>query len=333
QKRIVHCMNFKHLALLGAAALVVFGCVLAAGCTSTEQTQAVTPLSSAAGEWYCPECTDGNGNTVTAIQTIKADGTGYWMQLADDKRGFRIERIYTSEFTAPDQNGAFDKVSSTGMTHKMVYDAAKDTITQDGKNVYTRLDPLAGIWYGASVIDNDGKTTTLFKPDGTGGLIVSNADKGTAEVLTLTWKKNADGTYAVKYSNGIERTYTVDDSGLTASLNTGSMRTKAFTDSTYLMSVTGAWYNKDNDRSAVFNADGTGFLVSKSGIAPFTWRLKEIGKFEITYTGGTWDDGTIAKGKVTEWTYDRENDVFTSTSDGSNYIHPAETVEGKITLS
>ncbi|HJJ31844.1 MAG TPA: hypothetical protein O0X97_06320, partial [Methanocorpusculum sp.] len=332
QKRIVHCMNFKHLALLGAIALVVFGCVVAAGCTSTEQTPESNPLSSVVGAWYCPEFIGSNEDAVTAVQTIKADGTGYWMQLADGTPNIQLVRAYSSEFTAPDRNGAFDKLSSTGLTHKMVYDAAKDTLVEDERNVYTRLDPLVGIWYGISSINKDNKTATQFKPDGTGVLIVSNADRGTAKVLTLTWKKNADGTYAVIYSDGKERTFTVDPSGLTASLNSGTVTTKAFTDTSYLMSVTGAWYNKDKDISAVFNADGTGFLVNKNGIAPFTWNMKEIGIFELTFSDGTGLDGSSLKGKTFEWSYDRENDVFTS-SYGTKYIHPAETVEGKIILS
>ncbi|HJJ39439.1 MAG TPA: hypothetical protein O0X42_04800 [Methanocorpusculum sp.] len=327
-------MNFKHLALLGAIALVVLGCVLAAGCTSTEQTPADNPLSSVVGVWYCTEPADSNGNPITAIQTIKADGTGCWMQLADDNPGIQLIKAKTSVFTVPDKNGVFEKKSSDGNTYKMVYDSTKDIIRdeKDEKITYTRLDPLVGIWYGAAENGKSRKTTTLFKPDGTGVLMISNQDNGTADLFTLTWKKNADGTYAVKFSDGEERTYTVDASGLNAATSSGMVRTKAFTDSTFLMSVTGAWYNEERNALAAFNADGTGFLNYVNGILPFTWRLKDIGTFEVSYTGGNWDDGSSAKGKVTEWTYDRENDVFTS-SYGIKYIRPAETVEGKITLS
>jgi len=322
-------MNMKKLVFIGAVALVVIGCVIAAGCTSTPTTQQTTSKDNAislpVGEWISTNFNSSEGKTVTAIQTINADGTGYWMELNGSNPGFQIARAYTSNFSKPDQNGAFEKASSTGKTHKMVYDAAKGTITQDGKNVYTRLDPIVGIWSGiATAKDNYGNVTTVIKPDGTGLNYISYAN-GTAMVSKLAWKKNADGTYEVDYGRGNKRVETVDSTGKTLKTEDGRTKIKQ-----NLMSVTGSWYNKDNDRFMVLNGDGTGVGLNKNGVTKFTWK-PAIGKFTLTYLEGTIDDGTSLKGKTLEWTYDRDNDVFSS-STGTKYIRPLESIKGKLTL-
>jgi len=321
----------KKLVFIGAVALVLLGCVIAAGCTSTPTTQQTTSkdnaLSLPVGEWICTKYTTDEGKTVTAIQTIKADGTGYWMDLNDSNPGFQLDRIYKSNFSKPDQNGAFEKVSSSGNTRKMVYDAAKGTITQSGKNVYTRLDPIVGIWSGNSALKNGTAVTNIFKPDGT-GITVTVFENSSVAHVKLTWKKNTDGTYAVDFNNETKQIYTVASDGKTLKTDDGRTKTKQFLDTTFLVSVTGPWYNKEKNALTVFNADGTGFIKSQS-IFPFTWKLTDIGKFTVTYTDGIGVDGTSLKGKTFEWTYDRDNNVFSS-STGTKYIRPNGEIEGKI---
>lgn len=285
-----------------------------------------------AGQWTA-KCSV-NGKTEDAILTVRNDGEGYWMVLGD-ARGIRVADVAKDTWKKTGEN-TYVTSSSSGSTYNSVYNPATDSLTmtnaQSGvKNTYTRLDPFIGIWSGtASAGLGSGKGTTIVKPDGTGIYNVAY-DNGTVLSLVFTWKKNADGTYGLAYNEGVKRTYTVDASGKALVSDSGSTKTKAFLDSSFLISITGPWYCSDNDSFANFNADGTGFLNTQENIVPFTWKLTDIGKFEVTYTGGIFDNGDSAKGSVSLWTYDRDNNVFTSPH-GEKHVRLMDSLDNRVTI-
>ena len=268
------------------------------------------------------------GKTVDAVMTLKKDGDGYWMTLGDVE-GIQLTAINKDTWKKTGEN-TYQVTGSSGRIYEEVYDPVACTLTEDGTTVYTRLDPIVGIWHGQTASGDGGEISTIIKSDGTGVGTVSY-DNGTSEVSRLTWKKNSDGTYVVAYSTGYTATYTVDSAGTRIVSSSGSIKEKAFLDSTFLMSIVGAWYNQDKDASYVFNADGTGFGFANGGMMPFTWNLKELGEFELAYTDEAGSVDSDLVGKTFVWTYDRKNNVFTSSA-GTKYIRPAESVKDKITL-
>lgn len=324
-------MNAKKLVLFGAIALVVFGCVIAAGCTSQE-TGADAPTEPIVGQWTTDYLQD--GTAVDAVLTLRADGEGYWMLLGEEL-GIRITYLTEETWKKTGEN-TYLISSGNGNSYETVYDPVKDTITtsgsRNGPTTYTRLDPIVGIWSGvSSAATGNGDATTIIRKDGTGVLAIADADTGAVEISSLSWTKNADGTYDVLSSNGIRRTYAVDAAGKTLTTEDGRTKTKEFLDSSFLVSVTGLWYNKDKERAMVFNADGTGYRNDRMGVSPFTWKMGEAGKFTVAYVDGTDEDGSSLKGKTAGWTYDRENDAIIPPS-GMKYTHPTGSIEGMIAL-
>jgi len=330
-------MNFKKLAVIGAVALVVIGCVLVAGCTSTQQsaqtttTPGSTGITPVVGQWISNFTN--NGETYTAVQTIKANGTGYWMRLADNTPGIQLRVINKSTFDKIDGNGNFTKVSSDGNTYKLVYDPVTKTITQDGRNVYSKINPIVGIWSGIDNFDSN-KTTTIINPDGT-GVYNTLSSNGVVEFYTFKWTQNNDGTYNVDFHNGDKRIYSVDSTGTVLTSSSGNIKHKELLESTYLVSICGTWYDKGTDVSVIFNADGSGtFNGPKYGLKTFNWTINpETGNFVVTYNEGKSEyDGSDVKGKTFKWTYNREKNTFTD-GNGITYLRPTESVTDKIIIS
>ncbi|HJJ31446.1 MAG TPA: hypothetical protein O0X97_04280 [Methanocorpusculum sp.] len=318
-------MNFKHLTLLGAIALVVFGCVLVAGCTSSETGSD----DKIVGAWTFPY-DDGKGIAGIGIDVINKDGTGFYVITTDD--GTRLLKHDEFTWNKNDDGTYAFAFARENLLLTASYDSASDTYTDKIHNkIHTRLDPVTGIWFAESKDDNGKpiKSTISLYPDGTGYLCVVH-DDGTAEVIQAAWKKNDDGTYTFVKANKDVRVWTLDSAQQKITSNTGRVFTKKFTDSYYYLSVLGPWYNAENNMQVLFNADGTGILNNGKVIRNFAWTIPEFGKFKIVYLDSD------SKGKESIWTYDRENDLFiTGEAIGPSQvlIRPTESVEGKITLS
>jgi len=317
-------MNVKKLAIIGAIALVVIGCVLAAGCTSNTTTQQTSSDDKIVGNWTFPY-DDGNGVTGTAIDVIKKDGTGFHVIITED--GKRLQGYYP--FTWKNNNdGTFSLTfKDSNSVTKMTYDASTDTyVDKEGFNViHKRLDPITGIWFvdGKDTNGKPEKVTHLLKPDGTGFMIILHED-GSTNVKETTWTKNADGTYAIVISDGGKLVWTLDSAKEKITSSTGNILTKKFADSFYYLSILGPWYNPENKNLVTFNADGTGILNKGNEFVNFTWTIPEFGKFKLTYLDGD------NKGKESIWTYDREKDTFTTGNLVKNVVlvRPTENVNG-----
>ncbi|HJJ38639.1 MAG TPA: hypothetical protein O0X42_00745 [Methanocorpusculum sp.] len=310
-------MNFKHLTLLGAIALVVFGCVLAAGCTSSETGSDDKII----GTWTFPY-NDGNGIAGIGIDVINKDGTGFYVITTDD--GTRLLKY--DEFTwKKNSDGTYAfTFARENLLLTAAYDSAADTYTDNIYNtIHTRLDPITGIWFNEKKDDN-GKTVksaTSLYTDGTGWMSFWNED-GTTEVIRVAWKKNDDGTYTLVKANKEVRVWTLDSAQQKVTSSTGRVLTKKFTDSYYYLSVLGPWYNPDNGVFTVFNADGTGTTYKGVGnaVSKFSWTVPEFGTFKLVELEGE------NKGYERLWTYDRQKNTFT-TPNNNTLVRPGENTD------
>lgn len=274
-----------------------------------------------------------DGKIEEVVYTVNADGTAYFLTLKDSF-GIQLSGIYADTWEKTGKN-RYTVSADNGNTYVHTYDASNDTVSDNTGRVYTRLDPVVGIWTILSPYSSTGTdkhtVTYVMKSDGTGYYTRANED-GTIDCDRLAWTKNTDGTYSVAYGSGRQREWTISYSGYTLQSSGGGTKKKEFLDSCFLMSVTGAWYNEEKDKSVVFNGDGTGMINTGDRILTFNWELAELGQFKLTYTSGNFEDGSNAAGKESLWTYDRERNVLIS-SNGAKHTRVNKSVEGKINIA
>jgi len=321
-------MNLKKLAIVGVIALVVVGCVIAAGCTSnTTQQNASDDLKEVAGAWV-GNCTY-NGVEYLAIQQINPDSTGSWV-IYNELYGFEV---YPSTFSNFDGKGHFDKKSSDGITYKMTY--SNGSLKESGGDlsneiVYTRLDPILGIWFNEMPIDGvNTKFTRVFKNDGT-GFLIALGDDGSVKVSEFTWKKNDDGTYTTESTFGTVTKVTMDkEKKSLAFVGDGISFTqeRKFGDSILnrYMPNLGTWYNEESKYLTLFNADGTTVsFQDKKKVAEGTWKEKDVGTYVVTAKGVS-TTGDDLSGKERIWTYNGKDNSLTS-ENGSVFVRPLKSV-------
>ena len=134
-------MKTKKIFVIGALALVVIGCIFAAGCTTSQSVAPLDEVTAAvldeiAGQWDAQYTWE--GTTYEVIQMIERNGTGLWVVLD----GYTVFDSYTSIFGNFDANGNFEKTSSNGITYQMTY--TNGTLIETGGDtsepiVYTKV--------------------------------------------------------------------------------------------------------------------------------------------------------------------------------------------------
>ncbi|HJJ55180.1 MAG TPA: hypothetical protein O0X50_03740 [Methanocorpusculum sp.] len=146
--------------MTGVLALVVLGCVIAAGCTSvpTAETALQTEDNPMAGQWQT--ICDYNGKPYSAIMILNPDGSAAWYTYRD------VILAASSDYTE-DTPGSmfFDEVwKATGDTtltvqnmvagalfpgpFQYVFDPVNQTIQElsdDPVGIFTRVDDIVGI--------------------------------------------------------------------------------------------------------------------------------------------------------------------------------------------
>lgn len=181
---ILICMNFKKLALFGVIALVVLGCVIAAGCTSTQTPQTVTG-EKIAGIWAGTD--NFNGEKTTTI--IKEDGSGVFISVGTNN----IPERYFLNWKK-NTNGTYALDFANGDKRTYSVDATGTILTSSSGNIKYKhfMDNLVpGVWY-----NKERNVLVLMNADGTG---FWNDDTG---LTSFTWDKVSDGKYATHNYNG-----------------------------------------------------------------------------------------------------------------------------------
>jgi len=322
-------MNGKKIAIIGVIALIVIGCVVAAGCTSSTSTSTTTTTvnDKIIGVWTGVDNYNGS-NTVTIINN---DGTGLYTASFHDGT---IE-CYTLKWTA-NKDGTYSAEYINGDKRTYTIDSSGNVLTSNSGNVKYKKsdntvqkgfwlkretqDKIIGLWSG---VDNFDKsiTSTLIREDGTGHFMAVPPE-GDTVIESLTWTPNNDGTYALKFSSGDDRTYSLDSTGSILTSSSGNIKYRNTQDPT----LVGIWYNKDDKTVVVFNANGTGFWKDAGKEkANFKWEGDINGGFKTTYIDGD------NKGKTFEWTIDYVNNVLTSSS-GHKFTYPKETIKDVVSF-
>lgn len=245
-------MHIKHFALIIAMVLVVIGCVLAAGCTSTPEvtptvaptanptavpTQEVSTVDPWIGAWNALNYKTSDGTVYAKAEIfIVSDGSAYWIMT--DKDGRIADGTVLEESWIKTGDKTFTMTNpKTGKTYDYVYDDTKNTLTVhqgDVSNVFARLgkvanpDPWAGIWSSTNYIKESGTTAekaifTLLA-DGSAYWFTTTSSAN-HPVSEETWEKTGDNTFtAHNPSNGKSFTYvynpgtdTLMEQGTTAS--------------------------------------------------------------------------------------------------------------------
>ncbi|HJJ40135.1 MAG TPA: hypothetical protein O0Y12_02765 [Methanocorpusculum sp.] len=259
-----------------------------------------------------------NGNTVENIFIFHNDGSGYWLRV-NETPALSFSRLRLQTWGKTDEN-SYVGICAAGRIYDMKYQPETDSFILDGSAEFTRLDPAAGIWTGTS---EKAVVTTFLKSNGTGIETEAYSD-GTACVSSLTWEKKDNGTYAFSISDETAETWTIGAENLSMHSDTGLSRTKQLMDSYYLLPVIGAWYDAENNVSAVLNGDATGTVLHDSKVTPVTWEYtwEEIDVIDIMVS---------LPEKTSEWSYNSTSDSL-ATSQGLNFTRPSETVDGMITI-
>jgi len=199
-------MNFKKLAIIGVIALVVFGCVLAAGCTSSTTQQTQTSDNTSNNQWigmWGSQYKYGDGTSGYATILIKEDGTAIWTGYEVDTND-RTIKVYEETWKKTGENKISLTNLSTGKSYNYEYDAAKGTLTETTEgivNVYNRIEPILGTWGTLCKDFYIGNEITTFLEDGTGKDLMLYITKETDE-RTFTWTKIGLNTYKLTYNNG-----------------------------------------------------------------------------------------------------------------------------------
>jgi len=196
-------MIAKKLAIFGVVALVVIGCVVAAGCTSTSTTSVQTTSDDKndvstdpfVGFWV-GKTKDDAGVEVNSTLVIKNDGTGACYDVYDDKAVI----IYPLTWKK-NSDSKYSLLYSRGNTSSLTLNDAKDTLVTSSGNTQKKVSPdsalnnsIIGVWY-----NKDSNEAGVFNADKTG--FIRN-ETGIAE---FTWKTNDSGKVAITFNSGTDR--------------------------------------------------------------------------------------------------------------------------------
>ena len=299
----------KKLLLVGAIALVVIGCVIAAGCTTTSSSDSDDKF---VGVWTF---TDDLG---VNIVVMKSDGTGFTTTIAKEN-GTRLVKYSKFTWTKNADGTITHNLEMQTSPITLTYDAEKETMVDNLQNTLTKADLITGVWFseGTDLITNKAaKFTDIFKIDGT-GVMAEELDDGTIQVVESAWKKNDDGSYSVTYADGFSDTFVLnqDDGTMSSKVNSAvAIMQRKFDDCHYYHSIIGPWYDKVNKTIVFVNADGTlaGYQNSKK-ITDGTWKMTDFGKFEIHGISGVTPYGEEIGDNV--FIYDSENDTISIAED------------------
>lgn len=186
-------MQIRKLALLGAVALVAIGCVVAAGCTSTQTTPVSQSGDSITGIWFL-NYTDDNGIHAKSTFVINDDGTGVRYVVYDDSTA--DIRSMTWKETS---EGVYAIAYSSGESDTYKMNSAEDRIVTSVGEVVQKMRSLSGD--DASLLgpwcNEKTNSVTIFNADGTGSIYM----KGTV-IGTFSWKSGDPGTFKVHYDTG-----------------------------------------------------------------------------------------------------------------------------------
>jgi len=307
----------KKIMLISAVALVVLGCVIAAGCTSTQSTEKIV------GAWIAPY-DNGNGMVGKDVEVFNADGTGYYIIYED--AGF-THLLKNGQLTwKKNDNGTYERTSNESV-QTVIHNAETDTYTdfKYPSAVKTRMDPVTGIWAGAGTAPS-GKpsiNTHVLLNDGTGYHFHTLGD-GTITAGKNTWTRNSDGTYVLKFSDSVESTWKLNAAGNEITSSSGNSFKKYFADSYYYSPYLGKWVGTNSNNTRFFYGDGTGFRINGTtgDISRFTWTIPETGKLTChLLSGNSSTTGESLAGTDKVFIYNRETDSITSESTGYTYVH------------
>jgi len=300
---------------IGIVALVIFGCILTAGCTSSTSSFSVSE-DKIIGTW-----TDTNseyGNNIQHTYVFRPGGMGVDYQISNNE--YMLTKLFTWQRFVSDEGVNFDISYIDGDTCSFTYNSRNDTLTSShGGNLYriedAILDPIVGTWVSSDKYL--GETTTMymiFKWDNT-GLDVERLINGNTQTFPFIWKNEGD-VYKIEYKDGDMGTIVLDVENdiITYSLDAGINPTNYIyknLDSTGLNQIIGTWAgtNKLNGIATsyimIFDADKTGleYEIKPNGNMikyDFYWDEDEENNYIIKYI-----DGNKSK-----FTYNSEKDTL-----------------------
>ncbi|HJJ36127.1 MAG TPA: hypothetical protein O0X27_02995 [Methanocorpusculum sp.] len=286
-------MSVKKFAILGVIALVVIGCVVAAGCTSAEND----PI---AGDWVCLNVDIGNGVVADMTARFAADGTGtclvfpadspaqeetvVWTNLGGGIYRFDISvpdlGVYTVEYTL--SSDGCSMTDASGRTWNRVPDIRP--LAAD--------DAMVGTWAkksvkNGSVVEN----VFIFHGDGSGYWMVLS-DTPSVSLIRMRYQdlgKTGDTTYVGRCSAG--RIYEIEYLPETDTFVIDG-GTSAFS---RLDPLVGIW-SGDSSRSGavvstIIKSDGTGVTTTAyangtAQVCRLTWIPADDGSYAIMFSDG-----------------------------------------------
>jgi len=339
-------MNVKKLAIIGAISLVIIGCVIAAGCTSTTtSTSTDHSLDSIAGIWYS-EYIGSDGNTVKQTDIVKKDGSVHFLLTYDDGT------VSAGDYMVMKKADGTYVANLFGQSYTWNLNAAKDTITSTSgrsKKLMRNTNALniVGVW-----VNEEKNYLTSFNADGTG---TNYKGKGNTP-SKFTWTSTEPGKINIHYVSGIdsngksnagkEYTWTYDSTNKNISTSTGvklvtpTVSKEGFTimdtssSFTSSDSIVGAWFsqyvdtNGDTKKYTIYvSNDGTAYRTltnADDSVSLFTTTVTKNTDGTYTYKGRDGSDiiWTLANDKKTfnsstGLTYTKK---FTSSDEGKNIL-------------
>lgn len=188
-------MNLKKLAVAGTLAFVIFGCVMAAGCTSVQETADVqiTGEDPIVGVWGAIFTDNDIG---ISVEKFYPDGTGteemlYAGAMSDDYT-FTWKNIGDGTYQLTYGDGSVWEAKIADDDQPLVWKVIdnKDQIIGSRSSTYIKN--------GATITD-----VTTFKPDYTGVSVGTYVDSPDKEPLNqaFTWVKAGENLYLLTYEH------------------------------------------------------------------------------------------------------------------------------------
>jgi len=300
-------MDLKKLALAGAIVLIVIGCVLAAGCTSTEQKTSDDPIT---GFWKCTSVDIGNGVIVDMIGEFEADGIGYCTLIRD---GILYQQETVKWKNLGNSTYQFDITIPDEGTYSITYSLSADKKSISDKsgriwNKYPELLPLEkndkiiGTWGTTSVKDGQKVDNIfIFHDDGTGYWmkIVDTSDLSFTRMREQTILKIGDNSYIAQCSAG--RIYEIEYKPETDSFVVDNK-----SEFKRLDPIVGIWTGNSNKGgnvvTTIMKKDGTGltttaFADGTSQVFKLTWKKNDKGSYDIVFCDGDTATYTLGSDK------------------------------------